>query len=129
MTSESEHTAEAINRAVHKAVGGCIGHKPNLKHWKGQLEMPCESCGEPLVYSNPNPRPIPDYTSDISSAMKFAEKLIAEGWDFFLSKETKTIWEAEFFVDGKDGFSKLDRSPAMAICLAGLAALGISTEE
>jgi hypothetical protein len=108
---------QEINRAVHEAMGLCTA-----VYSYGEAVRKC-GCGAPHDSEN-----TPDYCSDLNAAFKFVEFLDGEGYEFNLEKlAVPNIWEASFWDDYQR--QAQDESPAKAICLAGLSALGITIAE
>lgn len=143
MTANKFMNDQEINKAVHKALGLC---------WH-EIETSCEKYGGMRTYTaecvkchDPNLPEIdfqfeptaehylPDYCNSLDAAMKFADKLIADGWVFTAGSDMVDV-SLKFAVFEKfpaPDFTKRlrhsDPSLAKAICLAGLAAID-STEQ
>jgi hypothetical protein len=122
-----------INRAVHKVLGNsdCEHHEISGKSgiWT------CVECGVTDNLDSDgteyDPFTIPDYSIDLNAAMKFAENLIADGWDIDITNEDALLggWCAELYNGEMIGgrlkyYTATELSLAKAICLAGLSALG-----
>jgi hypothetical protein len=110
--------SEEINKAVHKAMGECLGESFTKRRdpFSGSVHL-CDQCdGRVSVHADP----IPDYCTDLNAAFRFADKLIADEIDpLLLVSSSELGWVAS--AGGSGPFS--DPSPAKAICLAGLKAL------
>lgn len=111
---------EQVNRAVHKALGLCW-HELAVK---SSSYFHCTVCGQHPAYDSENI----DYCNDLNFAMKFTDKLIADGLAIDIRSELTKGWLVWFHLAGHVKGVQFSERLAKAICLAGLAAID-STEQ
>lgn len=71
----NEQKEKTVNQKIAEFMGVCPEHKPNMKRWKGEYEMPCVNCEKPAVHHS-NPIPGPSYTTDLNEIAKVEAKVI-----------------------------------------------------
>lgn len=119
--------SEEINKAVHGAMGFCWheGEDSGLLH----DPLRCKHCRLRFFDANP------DYCTDLNAAFRFAEKLVADGWDWSAGIGLRMAGKPiKFYVVFSEYSLDIVRegageSLAKAICLAGLAALSITPPD
>jgi hypothetical protein len=116
---------DQINKLVHESLGRGCWH---ISTTTDDFDMPtcvCDLCGWQGVM--PSELVSPDYTTSLDAAMKYAEKLIADGFDFemFSVGRPNVVWRVNFLKLAEvEGYEMDNPSAAKAICIAGLKAEG-----
>lgn len=120
-------TDEEMNKLITEKVFGECWHE-NGANIAGYYHCPKCACIVPLKYSTSTEGLNIDYRSDLNAAMKFADKLIAEGWEFDLNRYRNAAgWWATF--TNRGSHAAYDKTnPALAICKAGTGALGLQPD-
>jgi hypothetical protein len=124
----NKNMSEEINKAVHGAMGLCWHDSKDDGGFSPSVNRYCSKCGTHTRYKdNWIVEPLPDYTTDLNAAFRFAEKLVADGYSIVISRfEHWTIILDK--VNGGHGKAR-EHELGKAICLAGLKALGITPPD
>lgn len=73
-------TDKTTNQIIAEFMGVCPEHKPNMKRWKGEYEMPCVNCEKPAVHHS-SPIPGPAYDTDLNALQEvIRQATIRFGW-------------------------------------------------
>jgi hypothetical protein len=123
---------DQINKLVHESLGKCAHEylKTGLVESGNQGAFACTKCAKPSPHDY-GIIGMPYYTTSLDAAMEYAEKLIADGWDWsagvslrFAGKDQEYYSIFRLYSPDEVSHEGCDVSFARAICIAGLRAEG-----